>query len=162
MGEQLLQFLISGLTNGAVYALIALGFIIIYNATEIINFAQGEFVMLGGMVMVTLQRHCHLPFFLAFFLTLMLVSIIGVSFAFLAIRPALHRASLVSLIIITIGGSILFRGIAMFIWGKHPYPALPFSGDKPISILGACILPQSLWIIGCPGSAGIGQISLRN
>ncbi|WP_456432949.1 branched-chain amino acid ABC transporter permease [Thermosulfuriphilus sp.] len=144
---ELLQYLFSGLTNGAIYALIALGFTIIFNATEVINFAQGEFVMLGAMILATLCQHTPLPLPVAFLVTMLVVAGVGLIMERLAIRPARGANPLV-LIIITIGVSILLKGMAMFIWGKDPLPVPPFTGEKPIFILGATIVPQGLWILG--------------
>ncbi|MFV0245094.1 MAG: branched-chain amino acid ABC transporter permease [Qingshengfaniella sp.] len=144
--DALLQYIFSGVTVGAVYALVALGFTIIYNASDVVNFAQGEFVMLGGMITVfTYQAGLPLP--LAAVLAIVITAAVGVALNKLAIEPA-RGAPVVSLIIITIGASILIRGAAQLIFDKrlHRFPS--FSGDDPIRILGATLLPQSLWVIG--------------
>lgn len=78
LGTQIFQYLISGVTNGAIYAVIALGFTVIYNATEIINFAQGEFVMLGGMAMITLHGAGHVPLVPGFIMAVLAVTAVGV------------------------------------------------------------------------------------
>ncbi|SDE85534.1 branched-chain amino acid transport system permease protein [Salipiger thiooxidans] len=144
--DALLQFLFSGLTVGAVYALVALGFTIIYNASDVVNFAQGEFVMLGGMITV-FAFEAGLPLPLAALLAILVTSAIGVALNKLAIEPA-RGAPVVSLIIITIGASIVIRGATQLVFDKqlHRFPS--FSGDDPIHVLGATILPQSLWVIG--------------
>ncbi|WP_295044787.1 branched-chain amino acid ABC transporter permease [uncultured Paracoccus sp.] len=144
--SELLQFLFSGVTVGAVYALVALGFTIIYNASDVVNFAQGEFVMLGGMLTV-FGHAAGLPLPLAALIAVAATSALGVAMNKLAIEPA-RGAPVVSLIIITIGASIFIRGGAQLLFGKqiHSFPA--FSGDAPIRIGGATILPQSLWVIG--------------
>lgn len=142
---ELLQFLLSGVTVGAVYALVALGFTIIYNASDVVNFAQGEFVMLGGMI--TFFAHAAgLPLPLAALIAIIVTAGIGVALNKLAIEPA-RGAPVVSLIIITIGASIFIRGATQLVFDKqiHRFPA--FSGDQPILIGGATILPQSLWVI---------------
>ncbi|AFL53529.1 branched-chain amino acid transport system permease protein [Sinorhizobium fredii] len=142
---ELMQFLLSGVTVGAVYALVALGFTIIYNASDVVNFAQGEFVMLGGMFTV-FAFEAGLPLPLAALLAIIATAAIGVALNKLAIEPA-RGAPVVSLIIITIGASILIRGVTQIAFDKqlHRFPA--FSGDTPIQIVGATILPQSLWVI---------------
>ncbi len=145
MGE-ILQYLFSGLTSGAIYALIALGFTIIYNATGVINFAQGEFVMAGAMLMATFWGKYGWPLPLAFGASLALTSGVGILVERLAIFPA-RRAGIITLIIITIGISILLKGIAMFIWGKDSLPVPSFVSEKPFSILGATIIPQSIIIL---------------
>lgn len=149
--SELLQFAFSGLTVGAVYALVALGFTIIYNASDVVNFAQGEFVMLGGMSTVFLYG-AGLPLWLAAFAAIVIVVFAGLLLNKLAIEPA-RNASVVALIIITIGASIFLRGTAQIVFDKqlHRFPA--FSGDQPIAVLGATILPQSLWVLA--GAAAI-------
>ena len=144
--DALLQFIFSGMTVGAVYALVALGFTIIYNASDVVNFAQGEFVMLGGMITV-FAHQAGLPLPLAAVLAILATAALGVALNKLAIEPA-RGAPVVSLIIITIGASILIRGATQLIFDKqlHRFPS--FSGDDPIRVMGATILPQSLWVIG--------------
>ncbi len=151
LGDQLLQYLFTGITIGAIYGMVALGFNIIYSATGIINLAQGEFVMLGGMMMVYLTAIIKLPMVVSFFLSILIVTAIGAAFERAAIHP-LKSPSVITLIIITVAASILFKGGAMFAWGKHTVSLSPFSGEEPISVLGATILPQTLWILGIMGA----------
>ena len=146
MGTQIAQFLASGISLGAIYALEAVGFTIIYNATGVINFAQGEFVMLGGLFAASATA-AGLPLPLAILLAVLAVTAVGILFERAVIHP-LRRASVLAMIIATIAGSILLKGIAMFVWGKETYFLPSFSGDAAISFLGAAILPQSLWIVG--------------
>ena len=143
--SQLLQFLFSGVTVGAVYALVALGFTIIYNASDVVNFAQGEFVMLGGMITV-FGAVAGLPIPLAAVIAIVVTAALGVALNKLAIEPA-RGAPVASLIIITIGASIFIRGVAQLVFGKQVHRFEGFSGDSPIRIGGATILPQSLWVI---------------
>jgi len=149
--DQLLQFVFSGLTVGAVYALVALGFTLIYNASDVINFAQGEFVMLGGMVTV-FAHAAGMPLPLAAGLAVAVAIATGLALHRFAIEPA-RGADAVTLIIITIGASILIRGLAQIAFDRqfHRFPA--FSGEDPIALLGATVLPQSLWVLG--GAAAI-------
>lgn len=137
----------TGVAIGSIYAMVALGFNIIYNCTGIINFAQGEFVMLGGMFMVTLTTTWHLPIYVAFPFVVLLVVMAGVGFERIAIHP-LKNPSVLVLIMITIAGSILIKGIAMFAWGKETRFLPHFSGEKPIVMLGASVLPQTIWVLG--------------
>jgi branched-chain amino acid transport system permease protein len=141
-----LQFVLSGVMVGSIYALIALGFTIVFNATEAINFAQGEFVMLGGMTAVALVR-AGLPLVVACLGAIAIVTLIGLALERLTLAP-LRQVSVTNLIIITIGGSILLKGSAMLTWGKDAASLPPFSGDSPIHVFGATILPQAVWIVG--------------
>ena len=116
MSAQLLQSLLSGLTVGAIYALVALGFAIIYNASHVINFAQGEFVMIGGMAAAAFID-TGLPLPLSIVLSVGLATLVGLALEKLAVEPA-RGAPVVTLIIITIGASILLRGLAALVWDK--------------------------------------------
>ena len=144
--DAFLQFLFSGLTVGAVYALVALGFAIIFNASGVVNFAQGEFVMVGGMVTV-FAHAAGLPLAFAAVTAILVTTAVGVALNKFAIEPA-RNAPVVSLIIITLGASILIRGLVHVVFDKqlHRYPS--FSGDDPIRVFGATMLPQSLWVMG--------------
>ncbi|MFG1247410.1 branched-chain amino acid ABC transporter permease [Xanthobacter flavus] len=143
--SDLLQFLVSGVTVGAVYALVALGFTIIYNASDVVNFAQGEFVMLGGMISVA-GVAAGLPLPLAALIAIALTAANGVALNTFAIEPA-RGAPVVSLIIITIGASIFIRGVTQIVLDKGTHRLPSFSGDDPIHVLGATVLPQSLWVV---------------
>jgi branched-chain amino acid transport system permease protein len=146
MTADFLQFLFSGLTVGAVYALVALGFTLIYNASDVVNFAQGEFVMLGGMTTVALAA-AGVPLPFAALAAVLVAVLVGLALHRLAIEPA-RGASAVTLIIITIGASIFLRGVASVVFDRsfHSLPA--FSGDAPVTLLGASILPHSFWVMG--------------
>ena len=123
MLAEFLQFLFSGITVGATYALAALGFTLIYNASNVINFAQGEFIMLGGMLAVFFtQAGLSMP--VALLLAIAVPAIVGMLVEKLAIEPV-KGAESVTLIIITIGASLVIRGLIQ-VWlgkGAHTYPA---------------------------------------
>jgi branched-chain amino acid transport system permease protein len=145
--DQFVQYLIAGLTQGSIYGLVALGFTIVYAVTRIINFAQGEFVMLGGMISFWLADSAGLPLPASTSLAVLGAAAVGAVMYLLAIRPA-RNASAVSLIIITIGAAIFIRGIAGEVWGVDAVRPPYFTGNESIPILGAFIHPQALWIIG--------------
>ena len=146
MLAQFLQFLFSGITVGATYALAALGFTLIYNASHVINFAQGEFIMLGGMLAVVFGQ-AGLPLPVVLLLAVALPAVVGVLLEKLAIEPV-KGAEPVTLIIITIGASLVIRGLVQVWLGKGTYSLAPFSGDTPIELFGATLMPQSLWVLG--------------
>ncbi|MBB5051174.1 branched-chain amino acid ABC transporter permease [Afipia massiliensis] len=146
---EFVQFLVSGLTVGAVYALVALGFTLVYNASDVVNFAQGEFVMLGGMVTV-FAAAAGVPLPLAALLAVCVAVVVGLLLYWLAIEPA-RDASPVTLIIITIGASILLRGVAQVLFDKQFHKLPSISGDTPVNLLGAAIQPQSFWVLGGTG-----------
>jgi len=149
--ELLVQYLVAGLTYGTIYAVVGMGFNIIYNATGIINFAQGEFVMLGGMTAVTLHAFLPLPIAIAgaVILTMAVGALVEVVFIRWLVKPSVLR-----MIIITIGVSILVREAALLLWGNQ-VRALPyFSGNEvsSVALAGARFSPQVLWAVGaCAG-----------
>ncbi len=142
-----LQFIITGLTVGSIYALTALGFCVVHNATGIVNFAQTSFIMLGGMFMITFLQRAGLHVIPAFVLSVCTVALVGALLERLAIRPSRSREPIV-LIFVTIGLATFLEGASMLAWGKRHMTYPSFSGDDPLHIMGATMMPQSLWIFG--------------
>jgi branched-chain amino acid transport system permease protein len=145
--ELFFQYIVAGVTYGIIYAMVAIGFNIIYNATGIINFAQGEFVMLGGMIAVSLNGFLPLP--VAICASVLITMAIGALMEVLFIRW-LYRPSVLRMIIITIGISILIRETALHIWGEGVRSLPYFTGTSVTSIetAGVFISPQVLWAAG--------------
>lgn len=143
---QVLQLVLAGITTGSIYSLIALGFVTIYSVTGIINFAQGEFAMLGALITISLYG-MDLPIVFAVLPSVLGVTAVGALIQRFAIRPVRH-ASVITLIIITIGADIALRGMALILWGTDPYILPAFSPGGPIAIFGAVINRQSLWVLG--------------
>jgi len=145
--ELLFQYLVAGLTYGTIYAIVGIGFNIIYNTTGIINFAQGEFVMLGGMTAVTLHAFLPLPLAIggAVIITMLIGGLIEMAFIRWLARPSVLR-----MIIITIGISILIREGALAVWGEGVRSLPYFTGNEvsALDIGGARISPQVLWAGG--------------
>lgn len=147
LSAQIFQLLLTGITIGSIYAMVAIGFNIIYNTTDAMNFAQGEFVVIGGLSMIMFHETLGLSLFISFFISVALVTLVGIIFERLTISP-LKNPPLVTVILITIAVSIILKGLAMITWGKDSHPLEPFSSAEPIQIGGAAILPQALWVIG--------------
>lgn len=141
-----IQYIFMGIQRGCIYALVAMGYNIIYNSTGVINFAQGEFVVYGGLMMVTLTMSLGMPVLPAFFLAVIFAMIVGILMERLTINPVKNPTGL-QLIIITIAVSIIMKGLAMCFWGKGSHYMKHFSGDEPLKVLGALLLPQTLWIM---------------
>jgi branched-chain amino acid transport system permease protein len=140
------QYLASGLVVGGIYALIGLGFVIVFSVTRIVNFAQGEFVMLGALLMVTWQaRGLGTP--AAFVLTVLVVAAVGAVLERVAVRP-LRRAPGLSVLILTIGAAIALRGAGLVVWGTDPFAVAAFSPGPPLRIAGAVVVRQGLWVLG--------------
>lgn len=149
MFAQFLQYLFSGITIGATYALAALGFTMIYNASTVINFAQGEFIMLGGMLAVVfLQSGLPLP--VAIILAVIVPALVGVLMEKTVVEPV-KGADTVNIIIITIGASLVIRGLVQVMLGKGTFMLPAFSGETPVAIGGAMVMPQSFWVIAVTG-----------
>jgi len=145
--DQVLQYIFSGITVGSIYAFVAIGYNIIYNATGIINFAQGEFVMLGGMIAYTFSG--FMPLLPAIIAAVLLTAAVGGVIENVFIRR-MRKTSVLGMIVITVGLSILIREFSLYIWDEQ-IRALPFFTGSEISsvnIFGARISPQVLWVLG--------------
>ncbi|RLA98638.1 MAG: branched-chain amino acid ABC transporter permease [Deltaproteobacteria bacterium] len=139
----LTQYILTGLSIGTIYGLIAIGFDLTYNTTGIINFAQGEFVMLGGMFSVAFSRLVGMPMWASMVSAVLLTALVGLVVERTAIRPA-KGTSLTGAIIITIGISIVIKAtVGCFTKDEFVIPSLP--GPESINILGASITAQTLW-----------------
>jgi branched-chain amino acid transport system permease protein len=148
--ELFFQYLIAGLTYGTIYAIVGIGFNIIYNTTGIINFAQGEFVMLGGMTAASLLPVMPLPLAIvaAVLITMVIGGLIEITFIRWLTKPSVLR-----MIIITIGISILVREAALAVWGESVRSLPYFTGNEitAISIGNVRMSPQVLWSLGACG-----------
>lgn len=145
--QEFLQYVFSGITNGSVYAIIALGFSMLYAMTGLINFAQGEFVMLGALSMISLWKGLKIPLPLALAISTIGVAAVGMALERAAIRNV-RKPHPIVLVIVTIGASIFLRGVGMLGWGKEAYSVPPFSRHGAFELAGATLLPQSLYILG--------------
>ena len=148
--ELFVQYIFAGITYGAIYAIVAIGFNIIYNTTGIINFAQGEFVMLGGMISISLLNFMSLP--LAIACAVIITMIAGAVIEMFFIRW-LKSPSVLRMIIITIGLAIVIREIALHIWGESVRSLPYFIGDEisSVAVFGAHVSPQVFWVLGICG-----------
>ncbi len=143
------QLAIGGLTIGCVYSLVGLGFALTLRATDLINFAQGEMVMLGAFLGLTLVWIWPLPFYLVFTITVVLTGFFGVLMERLILRPIIKKkAPLLNLLIATLGVSITLQALAILVWGREPLPYPEIFGQQPLRFLGLAVLPLNLWILG--------------
>jgi branched-chain amino acid transport system permease protein len=141
------QLLSSGITIGAIYALVGLGFVTIARASQIINFAQGEFVMLGGVITFSLLKGAGLSYPLAAIVAVILVVIIGFLLHILVVYP-LRKTSIPILLMATLGASIFISNTAALVFGTLPKALPSFSANLPLLIWGIPITPQSMWVLG--------------
>jgi branched-chain amino acid transport system permease protein len=146
-GEQFLQYIFAGITVGSIYAFVAIGYNIIYNTTGIINFAQGEFVMLGGMIAYTFSG--FMPLLPAVQSAVLITALVGGIIENVFIRR-MRKTSVMGMIVITIGISILHREAALYIWDEQIRALSFFTGSEvsSVNIFGARISPQVLWVLG--------------
>ncbi len=142
----LAQCIITGIVSGCIYSLAALGWMIIFNVTRILNWAQGDFVMLGGMLSVTAIAMGISPP-VAFLLAIIITTLLGCAMERLVINT-LRKAPATTLMIATIGVSLSLRTGALMIWGWEPRNLAPFTQGKPVLLFGAVIVPQAFWVIG--------------
>jgi len=150
--SELPQYVITGLTTGSIYGMTAIGFTLIYNATGAVNFAQGEFVTYGALIAISCVAK-GVPVGAAVVVGMGGVMVLAALLERAAIRPA-RRASVITLIIITIGASMLLRGVAANLWGQDALPMPSFSGDEPIVLArrglfsSVSLAPQQVWVMG--------------
>ncbi len=144
---QIVQYGLAGITVGSIYAIVAIGFNIVYNATGIINFAQGEFLIMGAMTAISLSHVVPLP--VAIGLAVVVTTLLGGLVEIVFLRPA-GEASVLRLVVITIGVSILLREGMLHIWDEKVRSLPYFTGTEvsTVRILGAHISPQVLWVLG--------------
>ncbi|MBP8304729.1 MAG: branched-chain amino acid ABC transporter permease [Phycisphaerae bacterium] len=152
---QIMQYGLSGITVGSVYAIVAVGFNIIYNTTGIINFAQGEFVVAGAMIAITLDAFVSLP--LAILAAVAITCVLGGLVERVFIRPV-QDGSVLRMVVITIGVSIVIREAMLLIWDEKVRSMPYFTGTSvsTVQLLGAHISPQVLWVLGTSGLIVLG------
>jgi branched-chain amino acid transport system permease protein len=149
MSEYILQLFASAITEGSVYALIGLGLVIIHRSTEVMYFAQGTIAMAGGVTLYALFTRGHMPLVAAIPLCLIICIALALASQWIVIFPLLERGvAPLSVSMITIGFAMILDMAAMMLFGKDPLAVPSFSGDKPIKVLGASIVPQEFWIVG--------------
>jgi len=141
-----LQLLLPGLTTGCVYALVALGFVLCANVSGVVNFAQGEYVMLGGVIAAFLASH-GVPVSLSILLATLAGGVLGALQERLTLAPVRASADFIQ-ITITLGVAVVLRGIALIAFGKDPLSMPGFSGDGVFEVAGAVLPLQSLWVWG--------------
>lgn len=143
------QILVNGLSVGCIYGLIGIGFCVIYNASGIVNFAQGAFVMLGGMITYVLLTTFHLPIVVAGALATVAVAAIGIVIERLVVRPLWDRnATMFVMILATLAVQIVIERATLILVGDQPKSIPVFTDLPPLRIAGLSIGYQILWIVG--------------
>ena len=147
MGSTILQVVFAGVSVGMVYALIALGFHLIYKGTGVINFAQGEFALFGSMLMWFFWVRLGLNGFLSFVLTVSCATLTAVIAERVVFAPLRHQPHL-ALVMVLLGVSTLYTQGMLFAFGHDPLSVPLFSGKNSLVIFGAALSPQTLWVAG--------------
>ncbi|NNM96808.1 MAG: branched-chain amino acid ABC transporter permease [Candidatus Dormibacteraeota bacterium] len=155
MGE-FMTFLFAGLTVGAINALTGLGLLIVYNVTGVINFAQGDFVMLGAMAAILFAgangHRAGLPLIVAVVLAVMCVSALGGILERTVLHPR-RKSGPVLLLIMTVGISLVLEGVVLVITSSQSYGLRNFTPGPALSVFGGTVSLQSLWVFGVTGAA---------
>jgi branched-chain amino acid transport system permease protein len=138
--EHLLQLLVSGVVTGGIYALVAMGFVVVYKATRVINFATGEFMMLGAFFAYSAMATLGAPFPVALALAVVASAAVGAATERIVLRPLLGQRA-ISVIMVTIGLAAVFRGVAQIVWSGEYRSYPPIFPRAPVE-LGPIILPS--------------------
>jgi|SRR5690625_3723232 len=138
------QLLITGIVVGSIYGLVALGFVLIYRASDALNLANGEFVLIGAYICLTVITVLDIPFVYALLITLIISALVGLIVERLVLRP-LQNAPVISVIMATIGLSSLLGGAVHMIWGTQPKSYPPIFPATPVQFSGIVISPVYLW-----------------
>jgi ABC-type branched-subunit amino acid transport system permease subunit len=146
--QQALEIIIGGLLQGGAFALVALGFALIYRVTGTINLAQGAFVVVGALLLYTFHQVLLWPLPLAFLASLGVTVLIGTLLAQFILEPALRKLPPGGMVILTAGMLTLFEGAILLCWGSQPYQLEPFSGSRPYEVAGLRFPTQSPWDAG--------------
>jgi branched-chain amino acid transport system permease protein len=144
----LLQLVMNGLVVGSIYALVALGFVIIYKSSSILNFAQGEFLMLGAYVCLTIMTGSAVPFVPAFLLTLAFSVVLGLALERVVLRPMIGEP-VISVIMVTLGLSYVLKAIVQGIWGTDTRPFPQVFPTEPIHFGPFPVSQGYLWSVAC-------------
>jgi len=148
--DLLIQSTLSGIGVGAIYGLIGIGFCVIYNASGIVNFAQGAFVMLGGMLTHAGMTKLGLPLPVAAVISVGVVAASGILLERIVVRPLWNRGSTMFVMILaTLAAQIVVERLTLITAGDQPRSLPVFTDLPPLRIFGFAVSLQFLWIIGC-------------
>jgi branched-chain amino acid transport system permease protein len=143
-----LQLVLNGVMVGSIYALVGMGFVIIFKSTSVLNFAQGEFLLLGAYISLAITTSYKIPFFAAVLLTLAFAVLLGIAIERLILRPMIGEP-VISIIMVTLGLSSILRAIVQGIWGTDTRPFVEIFPAEPVMIGPVPVSQANLWSIGC-------------
>lgn len=143
-----IQITISGIVEGTVYALLALGFSLVYRVTGVINLAQGGFCILGALCAYSFEVTFGLPTIVAVLGAIAVVTAAGTALGAVTFVPGLPRLSHSSMLMLTAGLLWSISGVTLLVWGSQPYSLPTFSGEHPVHVMGLLIPTQGFWVLG--------------
>jgi branched-chain amino acid transport system permease protein len=146
-----IQLTITGLANGAILALAALGFVIVFKATGVINFAQGYFLLLGAYLVWAGIVQFGLPWYFAVIVALAVAVLVGLATERFVLRPLVGE-NVISVIMVTIGLSFVLQGVIQFVWGAEPRPMPSFIPRGAVDVLGVPVSVNRIWAVVLAGS----------
>lgn len=142
-----IQYIVTGITMGSIYALIGLGYVTIYRTSHVVNMAQGSFVMMGGFFGYSLLKEIGFPYWASIILSIVAVVVVALGM-YLLVLKRIMKSSLVNMILATVGLSLLIESLVLLKWGGYSKPTPPFTGDKLLIVGGVHVAVQSLWVVG--------------
>jgi branched-chain amino acid transport system permease protein len=140
--------IVGGLLQGSVFAIVALGFALVYRVTGVINLSQGAFCIVGALSMYTLEQTLGWPAVLAALGAVVGTTLFGAGLGAVTFVPSLSRLPNSSMLMLTAGLLTLIEGLVLVVWGSDPYDLPSFSGEAPLDIMGVRVATQGLWIAG--------------
>jgi branched-chain amino acid transport system permease protein len=154
--EEFAQIVIGGLLQGSVFALVALGFSLVFRVTGAINLTQGAFCIIGALSMYSLEQVLGWPTALAAAGAAAIVAAAGLAIGAAVFVPGLSRLPVSGMLIMTAGLLTLVEGLALLVWGSQPYALPPFSGEAPVELLGVRVTSQGFWIAAVAAAVVLG------
>ena len=143
-----IQIVLGGVLQGSIYAMLALGFSLVFRVTGVINLAQGGFCTLGALIVYTLQTDMHLPVLAAALISVAITTIVAAILGRVLFVPGLTRLTNSNMLMMTAGILTMLEGLVLVIWGSQPYALTPFSGERPWLISGIRVQTQGVWVMG--------------
>jgi branched-chain amino acid transport system permease protein len=145
---EVVQIVIGGLLQGSIFAILALGFSLVYRVTGVVNLSQGAFCIVAAMTMYSLEMQFGWPALAAGLAAILATALFALLIGAATFVPALARLPNSGMLMVTVGILTLVEGLVLAIWGSQPYALPPFSGERPVSIAGFRIASQGFWVAG--------------
>ena len=143
-----IQIVLGGILQGSIYAMLALGFSLVFRVTGVINLAQGGFCTLGALIVYTLQTDMHLPVAVAAVISVAITTLAAGVLGRVLFVPGLTRLTNSNMLMLTAGILTMLEGLVLVIWGSQPYALTPFSGERPWHMGPILVQPQGVWVMG--------------